>query len=68
MIELKEFQHQAAAQIVERFQRYYEDPPMRGREKSLRAVPFFQALSSITASGKTVIVADARLPCGLMTS
>jgi len=47
LIELKEFQRQAAEQIVDRFQRYYDDPPMRGREKSLRAVPFFQARSPL---------------------
>ena len=59
MIELKEFQKQAAEQIADRFQRYYADPPMRGTKNKQRAVPFFQALSSITASGKTVILADA---------
>jgi len=59
LIELKEFQRQAAEQIVDRFESYYEDPPKRGREKSLRAVPFFQALASITASGKTVVLAEA---------
>jgi type III restriction enzyme len=59
MIELKEFQRLAADQIAERFATYSEDPPMRGTKKELRPVPFFQALSSITASGKTVILADA---------
>ena len=32
---------------------------MRGTQKNLRVVPFYQALASITASGKTVILADA---------
>ena len=59
MIELKEFQKQAADQIAERFARYYEDPPLRGTQKNRRVVPFFQSLDSITASGKTVILADA---------
>ncbi len=59
MIELKEFQKQAADQIAERFAKYYEAPPMRGRRGSLRTVPFYQGLASITASGKTVILADA---------
>ncbi len=59
MIELKEFQKQAAEQIAERFSRHYADPPMRGTQKNRRVVPFFQALASITASGKTVILADA---------
>ncbi|WP_222709434.1 hypothetical protein [Microbispora sp. CSR-4] len=44
---------------MERFARYYADPPMRGKITSSRVVPFFQALASITASGKTVILADA---------
>lgn len=59
MIELKEYQKQAADQIAERFARYYDEPPMRGTRKRPRVVPFFQSLDSITASGKTVIVADA---------
>ena len=32
---------------------------MRGTVKNLRAVPFYQGLASITASGKTVVLADA---------
>jgi len=59
VIELKEFQKAAADQIADRFSKYYEDPPMRGRKGSLRLVPFYQGLDSITASGKTVILADA---------
>jgi type III restriction enzyme len=59
VIELKEFQKTAADQIAERFAKYYEAPPMRGRRGNLRVVPFYQGLASITASGKTVILADA---------
>lgn len=59
MIELKEFQKDAADQIADRFNDYYAERPMRGRSQNRRAIPFFQALSSITASGKTVILADA---------
>ncbi|MEU6492595.1 hypothetical protein ABZ890_19670 [Streptomyces sp. NPDC046984] len=59
MLELKDFQQEASALISDRFVRYYADPPMRGKAKSTRAIPFFQALASITASGKTVILADA---------
>lgn len=59
MIELKEFQKAAADQIAERFAKYYEAPPMRGRRGNLRVVPFYQGLASITASGKTVVLADA---------
>jgi type III restriction enzyme len=59
VIELKEFQAQAADQIAERFARYYDEPPMRGTRRNPRVVPFYQGLASITASGKTVILADA---------
>jgi type III restriction enzyme len=59
VIELKEFQKQAADRIAGLFHRHYEDPPWRGTQKHRRVVPFFQALASITASGKTVILADA---------
>jgi len=59
VIELKEFQKAAADQIAERFAEYYAEPVMRGRRGSLRVVPFYQGLASITASGKTVILADA---------
>lgn len=59
MIELKPFQKEAADQIADRFFSYYEEKPMRGTIKHLRAVPFYQGLSSITASGKTVVLADA---------
>jgi type III restriction enzyme len=59
VIELKEFQKTAADQIAERFAKYHEAPPMRGRRGNLRVIPFYQGLDSITASGKTVILADA---------
>jgi type III restriction enzyme len=59
VIELKEFQQQAADQIAQRFAAYYEDPPLRGTQKNRRVIPFYQSLDSITASGKTVILADA---------
>lgn len=59
MIELKEFQKQASESISERFFRHFNDPPMRGTSKKRRIVPFYQSLASITASGKTVILADA---------
>jgi type III restriction enzyme len=59
MLELRDFQQQASDQIADRFRRYFADPPLRGSSRALRRVPFFQALASITASGKTVILADA---------
>jgi type III restriction enzyme len=58
VIELYEFQQQAAATMSERFARYISDPVRTGTEQHPRYVPFFQALASITASGKTVILAD----------
>lgn len=59
VIELKDFQHAASISVAERWMKYNDDVPMTGTKKSLRAVPFFQTLASITASGKTVILADA---------
>lgn len=59
MIELEDFQQKAAEQIADRFAKYYDEPPMRGRRGNLRVVPFYQSLDSITASGKTVMLADA---------
>lgn len=59
MIELFQFQQTASASIAERFIEYLDDRVNAGTEKNPRYVPFFQALSSLTASGKTVILADA---------
>lgn len=59
MIELFQFQREAASTIAERFISYLDDAVVAGTARSLRRVPFFQALSSLTASGKTVILADA---------
>ncbi|MBF6555938.1 MAG: hypothetical protein IVW52_07135 [Acidimicrobiales bacterium] len=58
MIELYEFQQQAAATISDRFTTYISNPVITGTQQNPRSVPFFQALASITASGKTVILAD----------
>src|SRR2546426_416182 len=59
MIELFDFQQKAADQIADRFREYIENPIQYGPKNDLRTVPFFQALSSITASGKTVVLTDA---------
>ena len=59
MIELLEFQRQAADTIADRYAEYWEDPAVTGRRNAIRALPFFQSLASITASGKTVILAAA---------
>jgi type III restriction enzyme len=55
-MELFRFQIDSASQIAERFQNYSQEPLFVTRS---RPVPFYQNLSSITGSGKTVILADA---------
>ncbi len=55
-MELFPFQIEASAQIARRFQAYAQDPLTITKSRS---VPFYQNLSSITGSGKTVILADA---------
>ena len=44
--------------MADRFGRYVSDPVITGTKQHQRTVPFFQALASITSSGKTVILAD----------
>ena len=58
MIELRDFQQSAAAVMADRFTDYASDPVIGGTASHPRTVPFYQALSSITGSGKTVILAD----------
>ncbi|MDF0554446.1 DEAD/DEAH box helicase family protein [Kamptonema sp. UHCC 0994] len=55
-MDLFTFQAIASAQIAERFWQYYQDPLTVTRTK---LVPFYQNLSAITGSGKTLILADA---------
>jgi type III restriction enzyme len=59
LIELYNFQRDAADRIAERVLSYLPDPATRGAGAKKRAIPFVQFLSSMTASGKTVILADA---------
>lgn len=59
MIELKEFQQLAADQIASRYGDYWADPVEAGTKRNRRTIPFVQMLASITASGKTIILADA---------
>jgi type III restriction enzyme len=59
VIELFQFQRDASTQVADRFIAYLDDPVVVGTRKNPRRIPFFQALSSLTASGKTVILADA---------
>jgi len=59
LIELFEFQRAASDTIADRFADYVADPVVTGAQSNPSVVPFYQALASITASGKTVILADA---------
>lgn len=58
-IELFQFQQDAASQMADRFIEYAAEPIVMGRRANVRDVPFYQALSSITGSGKTAILAQA---------
>ena len=58
-LELFQFQQIAASQIADRFIEYNSEPIPFGRGSKRRDVPFYQALSSITGSGKTAILAQA---------
>lgn len=58
-IELFQFQQDAASQMADRFVQYAAEPVVMGRRANVREVPFYQALSSITGSGKTAILAQA---------
>lgn len=59
MIELFEFQRRAADQIAVRCVDYLAGPVVIEARGNRRVIPFFQALDAITASGKTVILAEA---------
>lgn len=54
-----EFQHKAVDTITERFAAYLDNRPGRIVGTKVTYVPYYQALASITASGKTVIMAQA---------
>lgn len=58
-LELFQFQQDAASQMADRFIEYAAEPVVMGRRANVRDVPFYQALSSITGSGKTAILAQA---------
>lgn len=58
MIELFDFQQQAVAQVTGRFMDYMSRRPGKVIGTKLTYIPFYQALASITASGKTVIMAE----------
>lgn len=58
-LELFQFQQDAASQMADRYIKYSDEPLSFGRGAKRREVPFYQALSSITGSGKTAILAQA---------
>lgn len=58
MIELLDFQLTASSQITERYTDFMKNRPMWGTSNNFSPLPFYQALSSVTASGKTIILAD----------
>ncbi len=58
-LSLLDFQTEASQTISARVVEYMEAPVFVGRSHSQRRIPFIQLLSSITASGKTLILADA---------
>ena len=55
-MQLLPFQINAASEIANKFSQYMADPLLITRTK---IIPFYQNLSSITGSGKTLILADA---------
>ena len=57
-IDLLPYQSRAADQIARRFATLRDDPE-RPMETKNWETPFYQALSAITGSGKTAILADA---------
>lgn len=59
MIELYPFQSEASDQIAARTIDYLSEPVDIRVGGTYRRIPFLQLLSSITASGKTVMLADA---------
>jgi type III restriction enzyme len=58
-MELLPFQQEASDQIADRCIAYAAAPVRVGRRGAERHVPFLQLLNSVTASGKTLILADA---------
>jgi len=58
-VTLLDFQTSASELMANRVIEYMAAPISMGRGMELHRVPFLQALNSITASGKTLILADA---------
>ena len=68
MIELYKWQQTASDEMASRIVDYIENPVVRGRGSSTRSVPFVQFLSSITASGKTVVLTDTLAQVATLTA
>jgi type III restriction enzyme len=58
MIELFDFQHKAVATITGRYGEYLAQRPGKVVGSKVTYTPYYQALASITASGKTVVMAQ----------
>ncbi len=58
-MELLDFQQSASDQVADRVVAYAASPIRIGHKGVERQVPFLQLINSITASGKTLILADA---------
>jgi type III restriction enzyme len=58
VIELFDFQHRAVATITDRFGDYMNQRPGKFVGNKVIFTPFYQAVASITASGKTAIMAE----------
>ena len=59
MISLYGFQEAASAQIVSRVSKSLMQPLEISASGVVKRIPFIQLLSSVTASGKTIILAQA---------
>lgn len=58
MINLFQFQEAAAANIAAKVAEYLDNPASVTVNRKSHQVPFFNALSALTGSGKTVVLAD----------
>lgn len=59
MLELFQFQETAAGNIAAKVSEYMNAPAQATVNRKLHMAPFFHALSSLTGSGKTVMLAEA---------
>lgn len=57
-MELLDFQEEASNQLAQRTVQYINEPVTVGKGGKQRKIPYLQLLSSITASGKTLVLAD----------